>query len=353
MRFLVTDTLIAGLPLLPVVMGIYLVVRIRQDFDLTVDGSFTLGGAITAVLLNHGLGVPLAMLVAVAVAAVAGLVTTGLHLAFRIPVILAGLVMSIGMTTLNLHVLGRPSISLDSSQTLFGGLIGLAPEVQDWLTIAILAAFAAVFLAAVGYLLLTEVGLALRATGVNPRMARAQGVDDRHSLALCLALANASAGLSGALTVQSQGFSDSSTGTGTLLAGVGAVMLGELIARPGGASRVGRVIAAVVAGTLLYRLILVGALRAGLQATDLSGITALTLVAAVALNRYLPEIGRALGRVGAGGRLGSRAVALDGPRTAAVAGGRPVADGGPTVPPARQPAAAGRAAASATMKEAG
>jgi putative ABC transport system permease protein len=100
-------------------------------------------------------------------------------------------------------------------------------------------------------------------------------------------------------------------------------------------------------------LILVGALRAGLQATDLSGITALTLVAAVALNRYLPEIGRALGRVGAGGRFGSRAVALDGPRTAAVAGGRPVADGGPTVPPARQPAAAGRAAASATMKEAG
>ena len=120
MRFLVTDTLIAGLPLLPVVMGIYLVVRIRQDFDLTVDGSCTLGGAITAVLLNHGLGVPLAMLMAVAVAAVAGLVTTGLHLAFRIPVILAGLVMSIGMTTLNLHVLGRPSISLDSGRTLFG-----------------------------------------------------------------------------------------------------------------------------------------------------------------------------------------------------------------------------------------
>lgn len=351
MRFLVTDTLIAGLPLLPVVMGIYLVVRIRQDFDLTVDASFTLGGAITAVLLNHGAGVPLAMLVAVAGAALAGLVTTGLHLAFRIPVILAGLVMSIGMTTLNLHVLGRPSISLDSDRTLFGGLIGLAPDVQDWLTIAILAAFAAVFLAAVGYLLLTEVGLALRATGVNPRMARAQGVDDRRSLALCLALANASAGLSGALTVQSQGFSDSSTGTGTLLAGVGAVMLGELIARPGGASRVGRVIAAVVAGTLLYRLILVGALRAGLQATDLSGITALTLVAAVALNRYLPAVGRVLGGLGTAGRAGTPAPALGGPHLADAAGGRPAPDDGPAIPPAREPATAGRA--SATMKEAG
>src|SRR5262249_7318154 len=199
--------------------------------------------------------------------------------------------------------------------TLFSGFADRAPGARDWAVIGVMAAFAAVFLAAVGYLLLTEVGLALRATGVNPRMARAQGVDDRRSLALCLALANASAGLSGALTVQSQRFADSSTGTGTLLAGiragatplptapagrgtlragVGAVMLGELCARPGGASRVGRVIAAVVAGTLLYRLILVGALRAGLQATDLSGITALTLVAAVALNRYLPEVGRVL-----------------------------------------------------------
>ncbi|MBL7499017.1 ABC transporter permease [Frankia sp. CNm7] len=296
MRYLLTDTLIAGLPLVPVVMGIYLVIRIRQDFDLTVDGSLTLGGALAAVLLNHGAGVPLAMLVAVAGAAAAGLVTTGLHLMFRIPVILAGLVMSIGMTTLNLRLLGRPSISLGDGGTLFSGLAGLAPDVRDWLTVAILAAFAGVFLAAVGYLLLTEIGLALRATGVNARMARAQGVDDRRSLALCLALANASAGLSGALIVQSQGFADSGTGTGTLLAGVGAVMLGELITRPGGASRVGRVIVAVLAGTLVYRLVLVGALRAGLQATDLAGITALTLVAAVALNRYLPELGRSLRR---------------------------------------------------------
>jgi putative ABC transport system permease protein len=345
MRYLITDTLIAGLPLVPVVMGIYLVVRIRQDFDLTVDGSFTLGGAIVAVLLNHGAGVPVSMAVAVAGAALAGLVTTGLHLAFRIPVILAGLVMSIGMTTLNLHVLGRPSISLERGRTLFGGLTGLGPNAQDWLTIAILAAFAAVFLAAVGYLLLTEVGLALRATGVNPRMARAQGVDDRRSLALCLALANGSAGLSGALTVQSQNFADSATGTGTLLAGVGAVMLGELITRPSGASRVGRVIAAVVAGTLLYRLILVGALRAGLQATDLSGITALTLVAAVALNRLLPDVSRVFGRAGAGSRL-VRAFGGSRPGAAAI-GGQPAVDSGRTVPAARQPAAA------ATAKEVG
>jgi putative tryptophan/tyrosine transport system permease protein len=297
MHYLVTDTLIAGLPLLPVVMGIYLVVRIRQDFDLTVDGSFTLGGAVTAVLLNQGFAVPVAMAAAVAAAAVAGLVTTALHLVFKMPVILAGLVMSIGMTTLNLHILGSPSISLGADGTLFSGLADLTPTARDWATIAILAGFAAVFLVAVGYLLLTEIGLALRATGVNARMARAQGADDRRLLALCLALANASAGLSGALTVQSQGFADSTTGTGTLLAGVGAVMLGDLVGRAGGVSRVGRVIVSVVAGTLLYRFILVGALRAGLQATDLQGITALTLVAAVAANRSLPGLTRVVPRL--------------------------------------------------------
>ncbi|SNQ45499.1 Inner-membrane translocator [Frankia canadensis] len=296
MHYLLTDTLIAGLPLLPVVMGIYLVIRIRQDFDLTVDGSLTLGGAVAAVSLNHGLPVPVAIIAAIAAGMLAGLVTTTLHLAFRVPVILAGLVMSIGMRTLNLRVLGRPSTSLDAGAGLFGGLSGLAPTAHDWIVIAILAAFALVFLAGVSLLLLTEVGLALRATGVNVGMARAQGVDDRRSLALCLALANAGAGLSGALIVQSQGFADSSTGTGTLLAGIGAVLLGELVARPGSASRVGRVALSVLAGTVLYRAILVGALRAGLEATDLDGITALILVAAVAVNRYLPTLNKILPR---------------------------------------------------------
>jgi putative ABC transport system permease protein len=292
MNYLITDTLVAGLPLLPVVMGIYLVIRIRQDFDLTVDGSLTLAGALTVVLLDGGAPVAVAVGVSVAAATCAGLVTTALHLALRMPVILAGLVMSIGMLTVNLRVLGAPSRSLGTATTLFSGFDGLSATARDWATIGVLAAVAAVFLLCVGYLLRTEVGLALRATGVNPLMARAQGVDDRRSLALCLALANGSAGLSGSLVVQSQGFADSSGGSGTLLAGVGAVMLGELISRPRGGSAVGRILASVVIGTLAYRLVLVGALRAGLAATDLAGITALTLVLAVAANRLLPEMSR-------------------------------------------------------------
>lgn len=296
MRYLVTDTLISGLPLLPVVMGIYLVVRIRADFDLTVDGSFTLGGALTAVLVNHGQVVPVAMAAGIAAAAAAGLVTTLLHLTLKMPVILAGLVMSIGLNTVDLRVLGQPSLSLGTTGTLFSPFSTWSPDAQDWASIGVMAVFAAVFLTGVGYLLRTEVGLALRATGVNARMARAQGVDDRRSLALCLALANGAAGLSGSLVVQSQGFADVTTGTGTLLAGVGAVMLGELIGRARGGSAVGRIIGSVVAGTILYRFVLVGALRAGLAPTDLQGITALTLIAAVAANLAVPAVARAAGR---------------------------------------------------------
>lgn len=290
MEYLVTDTLVAGLPLLPVVMGIYLVVRIRADFDLTVDGSFTLGGAITAVLLNQGAPVVVAMAAGVAAGMLAGLTTALIHLTLRIPVILAGLVMSIGMYTLDLRVLGRPSVSLGVADTLFSPFESLPPRTRDWAMIAVTAGIALTFLVVVGYLLLTEIGLALRATGINPRMARAQGIDDRRSLALCLGLANASAGLSGSLAVQSQGFADVGTGTGILLAGIGAVMLGELIARTRGGSAVVRIVAGVVAGTLVYRLVLVGALRAGLAPTDLQGVTAVTLLAAVVLNRALPNL---------------------------------------------------------------
>ena len=324
MTYLLIDTLIAGLPLLPVVMGIYLIVRIRQDFDLTVDGSFTLAGAVTVVLLTDQVPVPIAMAAAVAAAACAGLVTTTLHLALRMPVILAGLVMSIGMITLNLRVLGAPSVSLADNTTMFSWFDGLSAQARDWAMIGLTAAVVGLFLLAVGYLLRTEVGLALRATGVNPLMARAQGVDDRRSLALCLALANGSAGLSGSLVVQSQGFADSSGGTGMLLAGVGAVMLGELIGRPRGSSAVGRILLSVLIGTLVYRLVLVGALRVGLAATDLAGITALPLIIAVAANRLLPEVFRLV------------------PRRAAPPGGAP----SPAAVPAALPAAAPSPAAS-------
>jgi putative ABC transport system permease protein len=292
---IVLDTLVVGLPLVPVFMGIYLVFRIRDDFDLTINGTFALGGAVVAVGLNHGLPVAAAMALAVAASGAAGLVTASLHLTLRIPVLLAGLVMSLGLYSANLHIMGSPTVSLGSEATLFSPASSLSPTAASLVVAAILAGLLAVVLGGIAMFLKTEVGLALRATGANPRMARSQGVNDAALMAVSLMLANALAGLGGCLAVQNQGFADVNMGTSTFVAGVGAVLLGELLLRPAG-STVLRTVLAVLAGTVAYELVLVVALREGLAASDLQGATALTLVVAVAGQRYLRPVYAALTR---------------------------------------------------------
>lgn len=292
MDHIVLDTLIAALPLVPVFMGIYLVFRIRDDFDLTIEGSFALGGAVVAVALMHGMPVPVAMILAIFASGAAGLVTAALHLTLRIPVLLAGLVMSLGLFSVNLHVMGSPTLSLGTGTTIFSSTTGLSANHASLAVSGILAIILVVVLGAFALFLKTEVGLALRATGNNARMARSQGVNDKALMTVSLFLANALSGLAGSLVVQNQGFVDVNMGTGTFVAGVGAVLLGELLLRPSG-SKVVRIVLSVVVGALIYELILVVALREGLAASDLNGATALTLIIAVAAQRYLrPLYGR-------------------------------------------------------------
>ena len=278
MSRLILDTLITGLPLVLSVLGIYVVFRLRADFDLTVDASFTMGGSVLAVLVAHGLPAWPALLVAGLAGGAMGLVTTALHLTLKIPVILAGLIMSIGFTSVVLRLLDRPSVSLAGQSTILDPARSATDQLTaDLTTVAILGGVVLSVLIAVGALLRTEVGLALRATGINPIVARSHGVNDKAMVGLALFLANGLAGLSGALVVQNQRFVDVNMGVGTLIAGIGAVLLGDLLMRPAG-SQVLRIMLAVLLGSLLYRFILVGALRVGVPATDLKGVTALILV---------------------------------------------------------------------------
>jgi putative ABC transport system permease protein len=284
---ILVDTLITGLPLVPVFLGIYTVFRVRADFDLTVEGSFALGGAATAIAAVAGFSPAPALAFGALAGGLAGLATAGLHLWLRVPVLLAGLVMSIGLFSVTLHVLGAPTVSLLLADTLAN------TWTSDAAISLILALVVLATLGGFGLLMRTEIGLALRASGRNAGMARSQGVNDLALMALALFLANAMAGFGAGLLVQTQGYADVNMGVGIFVAGVGAVLLGELLVRPTG-SRVLRIVLCVLVGTLLYRLILVGALRIGLPAGDLRGVTALTLILAVAAERYL---GGALRRV--------------------------------------------------------
>jgi putative ABC transport system permease protein len=289
---LILDTLVTGLPMVPVFLGLYTVFRLREDLDLTVDGSFALGGAVCAVTLVNGLHPVLALVAGALAGGVAGLVTAGVHLSLRIPVLLAGLVMSIGLFSVTLRVMGSPTIGLLGTDTLYSWTTsGPGRDLDVWMS-TILGGVIALLLAGYALFLRTEIGLALRASGTNPPMARSQGVNDKAVLAVALFLANGLAAFGAGLLIQTQGFADVNMGVGTVIAGVGAVLLGELFLRPSG-SRVARIVLCVLLGTLAYRLVLVGALRAGLPAGDLKGVTALTLIVAVAAQRVFGRLVRA------------------------------------------------------------
>jgi putative ABC transport system permease protein len=289
---IVMDTLVTGLPFAPAFLGIFLVLRIRADFDLTVEGSFALGGAVVAVTLLAGVPAWPAMAAGVASGAIAGLMTALLNLALHIPVIMAGLVMSMGLFTVTLRVLGRPTAGLLGEDTIFAWVATRPGITTDLgMSAVLLLLVAALFAIFIGFLR-TELGLALRASGANARVVRGQGVNDGGLLVLSLMLANGLSALSGGLLVQVQGFADVNMSFGLFIAGAGAVLLGALMVNPTG-SRVVRTAVAVFVGCLLYRLILVSSLRFGLPAADLRGVTALTLVLAIAAQTHLkPALAR-------------------------------------------------------------
>ena len=284
-----TDTLVTGLPYVLPVLATYLVFRILDQIDLTIEGSFVLGASVSAVLLVDGVPAPLATLASGAAGAAAGVVTAAVHAAVRIPVLIAGIVSMIGLYTVNLRVMGRPSIGLTGAATLYEPFEDWDRAAQDLAVGGILTLIVVGVVALVALFLRTEAGLAVRSHGDGPRMARSHGVDGRAVTFAGLALANAVSGLGGALVAQGQGFSDVNMGVGVVVAGITAVLVGELVVRPR-RRRVLGALAAVVVGALLYRLVLVVALRAGLPTTDLRLVTAVVLIGVLAGQRLRPEL---------------------------------------------------------------
>src|SRR5690606_5288666 len=212
--------------------------------------------------------------------------TAALHLVLRIPVLMAGLVMNMALFSVTLRVLGVPTVSVVGVDTIFTPFVDRPGRAADVARSVELTVIVVAVLATVAAFLKTEIGLALRASGLSPLMVRSHGVDDRRLLVLSLMLANGLSALSGNLLTQVQGFADVNVGAGMFVSGVGAVLLGVVLLAPTG-SKVVRIVAAVGIGSILYRFVLVSALRAGLPAGDLRGVTALTLVIAVAAQSYL------------------------------------------------------------------
>jgi putative ABC transport system permease protein len=264
-----------------VAIGVYMTFRVLAFPDLTVDGSFPLGGAVAAILIVNGVNPWLATIAALGAGACAGLCTSLLNTKLRINALLAGILMMVALYSINLMIMGRANIGLLREVTVFdqvSELLGVADNVT--LSIIFMVSAASVILAILNWFLRTEIGLALRATGENEQMVRGLGTDTNMTTILGVSISNALVALSGALVAQNQGFSDVGMGIGMIVLGLASVIIGEGLFRPRGVTTV---LLAVVGGTFAYRLFLGIALRLGLAPANLKLITAVLVIVALAI----------------------------------------------------------------------
>ena len=221
-------------------IGVYITYKILDIADLTVDGSFCTGGAIFVVLFSGGVNIWLALAAALLVGMVTGLVTGLLHTACGIPAILAGILTQLGLWSINLAIMGMKAnvaINVIDQANLDKLLVSLrfVQEVAKGVRpvyrhpILVVGLFTAAIIGALYWFFGTELGASLRATGANPNMARAQGINTDTGKVLGLMLSNGLVALSGALLSQYQSFADSSMGKGAIVIGLAAVIIGQVV----------------------------------------------------------------------------------------------------------------------------
>ena len=278
-----------GLIFALVALGVYISFRLLRFPDLTVDGSFPLGGAVCAVMIVAGFNPWIATLGATLAGAAAGLVTGWLNVKLKIMDLLASILMMTALYSINLRVMNGPNVPLIAEPTLFTQLQpdSMADYVLRPLVLLVIVVLAKLLL---DWFFATERGLAIRATGSNARMARAQGINTGAMVLLGMAISNALVGLAGALFVQTQGGADISMGIGTIVIGLAAVIVGESILP---SRRIIWATLAVVLGAIVYRFFIAAALNSdfiGLKAQDLNLITAVLVTLAL----VLPQLKRKL-----------------------------------------------------------
>ncbi|ULO05383.1 ABC transporter permease [Paenibacillus sp. 19GGS1-52] len=261
-------------------LGVYITFRILDFPDLTVDGSFTTGGAIAAVMITHGYSPWLATLAALAGGMAAGMCTGLLHTKGKINGLLSGILMMIALYSINLRILDKPNVSLMGENQLFTSVNPLL--VMPFIVIAVKVLM--------DLFLRTDLGLSLRATGDNARMIRSFGVNTDNTTILGISLSNGLVALSGALIAQYSTFADASMGVGMIVIGLASVIIGEAVF---GSGSVFRATLAVVLGSIVYRIVVALALRVEwLQASDLKLITAIIVIIALvfpSIQRYFKQ----------------------------------------------------------------
>jgi putative ABC transport system permease protein len=295
MSLLIGSTTI-GLILALLALGIFISFRIFDFPDITAEGSFTFGAATASALIVAGTNPLLACFIAFLAGMVAGAATGIIHTRFRINPLLAGILVMTALYSVNLHIMGRSNIPLLDETTVFTWIenlsasfsgpdsktmiIGWQVATKDvWLLLFCFLVIV-VFCILLWWFFRTNIGTAMRATGDNPQMIRALGVNTKSLIIVGIAMSNGFIALAGAMLAQYQGFADVQMGLGMMVWGLASVIIGEAIIND---NSVGFIITGAVVGSVLFRLLVAIALRWGLNPNDLKIITALFVFIALIL----------------------------------------------------------------------
>src|ERR1700733_9656607 len=289
MEFYLTALQLA-LCLAPMCMGIFITMKIFKIPDITTDGSYTLGAAVTAIWVSHHMSVYAALPISLSVGALAGMLTGIIHTKLRIDALLAGILVMTGLYSINLIILGRSNVPLIDVPTLFNSLHFFSNDVYNGFAIGLLAVILLAGL--LTYLLKTDFGIAMRAVGNSESMTSALGINNDKIKITGLAIANAFTALSGYLAAQYQGFADINMGIGIVITGLGSVLIGDTLRNWFSVLAIGTQIGLVIAGSILFQLVLALTLSAGVDPNFLKLVTATFVLLIVALPRLTKSLAK-------------------------------------------------------------
>lgn len=273
---LVLSTVSQGLLWAIMALGVFLTFRVLDIADLSVEGTFPLGAAVAATLIDAGHSVWFAMLIALIAGCIGGTVTALLTTKLKIPALLSGILTMIGLYSVNLMIMGKANVPLLRAETVFTlteNLFGVSSVVAT-LIVGLVATVI------VGEIMYWFFGTVLGTAGCNPQMARAQGINTNVMVILGLLISNGLVALSGALVAQSNGFADVGMGTGTIVIGLASVIIGEVLF---GTRSFKNWLISVVLGSVVYRAVIAIVLELGMPPNDLKLFTAVLVAIALSL----------------------------------------------------------------------
>ncbi len=296
---LLLGSLIIGLILSLLAVGVFFTFKVFHFPDLTAEGSITFGAAITATMIVNGYDPVLATALAFVGGCLAGWLTGILHCTFKLNGLLAGILVMTALYSINLHVMGRSNIALLSEPTLLSNIEGLVTEgkkvnLMGWmvpektlLILGFILVFVWLIALVLNLFLKTDLGLGIRAAGSNAQMIRALGANDKTYMILTIAISNGLIALSGSLLAQYQGFADVQMGIGMVVWGLASVIIGEALLN---SKNISVLLAGAIFGSVLFRLLVAIALQWGMNPNDLKLVTAIFVFIALVLPGFMSRL---------------------------------------------------------------